>query len=274
MRREEGFRGRVHQPDPDDGSAELNALIVREAGEELAQFFLSYSASLISARSREGPREHLEPHAHGLSHPRRRGARTSIATSRRSRSPEAGSLPQLLKLPRAVLSTHGPATRGRHAHRSARPQPSLPRLHRSRPATSLRRAKQAGLDGVAFTDLNTLEGLEEIRAAGPRGGYPRAVRRRARDRPRPLPVLFPRPGQGPRAAAGVRLGDAVAGAGGAREGARARRRRGGGAPVRQDHRPAERRLHLHARRARRDRGAERARSQAPRTTSPSRRPTT
>ncbi|ACG72600.1 conserved hypothetical protein [Anaeromyxobacter sp. K] len=29
-------------------SADLNALIVREAGEELAQFFLSYSASLIS----------------------------------------------------------------------------------------------------------------------------------------------------------------------------------------------------------------------------------
>jgi hypothetical protein len=29
-------------------SAELNALILREAGEELAQFFLSYSASLIS----------------------------------------------------------------------------------------------------------------------------------------------------------------------------------------------------------------------------------
>ena len=29
-------------------SAELNALIVREAGEDLAQFFLSYSASLIS----------------------------------------------------------------------------------------------------------------------------------------------------------------------------------------------------------------------------------
>jgi hypothetical protein len=28
--------------------AALNALIVREAGEELAQFFLSYSASLIS----------------------------------------------------------------------------------------------------------------------------------------------------------------------------------------------------------------------------------
>jgi hypothetical protein len=29
-------------------TAELNALIVREAGEELAQFFLSYSAKLIS----------------------------------------------------------------------------------------------------------------------------------------------------------------------------------------------------------------------------------
>ena len=29
-------------------AAELNALILREAGEELAQFFLSYSASLIS----------------------------------------------------------------------------------------------------------------------------------------------------------------------------------------------------------------------------------
>lgn len=28
--------------------AELNAMIVREAGEELAQFFLSYSANLIS----------------------------------------------------------------------------------------------------------------------------------------------------------------------------------------------------------------------------------
>jgi hypothetical protein len=30
------------------GSAELNALIVREAGEELARFFLSYSEALIS----------------------------------------------------------------------------------------------------------------------------------------------------------------------------------------------------------------------------------
>ncbi len=29
-------------------SAELNALIAREAGEELAQFFLSYASSLIS----------------------------------------------------------------------------------------------------------------------------------------------------------------------------------------------------------------------------------
>jgi hypothetical protein len=29
-------------------SAELNAMIVREAGEDLAQFFLSYASSLIS----------------------------------------------------------------------------------------------------------------------------------------------------------------------------------------------------------------------------------
>ncbi len=29
-------------------AADLNALIVRDAGEELAQFFLSYSASLVS----------------------------------------------------------------------------------------------------------------------------------------------------------------------------------------------------------------------------------
>jgi predicted metal-dependent phosphoesterase TrpH len=34
------------------------------------------------------------------------------------------------------------------------------------PRDVVRRAKEAGLDGVAFTDLNTLEGLEEIRAAG------------------------------------------------------------------------------------------------------------
>ncbi len=34
------------------------------------------------------------------------------------------------------------------------------------PRDVLRRAKEVGLDGVAFTDLNTLEGLEEIRAAG------------------------------------------------------------------------------------------------------------
>ncbi|ABS25588.1 PHP domain-containing protein [Anaeromyxobacter sp. Fw109-5] len=34
------------------------------------------------------------------------------------------------------------------------------------PREALRRAKQAGLDGVVFTDLNTLDGLEEIRAAG------------------------------------------------------------------------------------------------------------
>jgi predicted metal-dependent phosphoesterase TrpH len=34
------------------------------------------------------------------------------------------------------------------------------------PRDVVRRAKEAGLDGVAFTDLNTLEGLEEIRSAG------------------------------------------------------------------------------------------------------------
>src|SRR5437867_4238153 len=34
------------------------------------------------------------------------------------------------------------------------------------PRDVVRRAKEVGLDGVAFTDLNTLEGLEDIRAAG------------------------------------------------------------------------------------------------------------
>ena len=34
------------------------------------------------------------------------------------------------------------------------------------PRDVLRRAREAGLDGVAFTDLNSLDGLEEIRAAG------------------------------------------------------------------------------------------------------------
>ncbi len=34
------------------------------------------------------------------------------------------------------------------------------------PRDVVRRAREVGLDGVAFTDLNTLEGLEEIRAAG------------------------------------------------------------------------------------------------------------
>src|SRR5512142_1872021 len=34
------------------------------------------------------------------------------------------------------------------------------------PRDVLRRAKESGLDGVAFTDLNTLDGLDEIRAAG------------------------------------------------------------------------------------------------------------
>ncbi len=38
------FINRIRTMEP----ADLNALIVREAGEELAQFFLSYSASLIS----------------------------------------------------------------------------------------------------------------------------------------------------------------------------------------------------------------------------------
>ena len=38
------FINRVRSMDP----AELNAMIVREAGEDLAQFFLSYSANLIS----------------------------------------------------------------------------------------------------------------------------------------------------------------------------------------------------------------------------------
>jgi predicted metal-dependent phosphoesterase TrpH len=34
------------------------------------------------------------------------------------------------------------------------------------PRDAVRRAKEAGLDGVVITDLNTLEGLEEVRAAG------------------------------------------------------------------------------------------------------------
>jgi predicted metal-dependent phosphoesterase TrpH len=34
------------------------------------------------------------------------------------------------------------------------------------PRDVLRRAREAGLDGVALTDLNTLDGLEEFRAAG------------------------------------------------------------------------------------------------------------
>jgi hypothetical protein len=38
------FINRIRTMDP----AELNAMIVREAGEELAQFFLTYSANLIS----------------------------------------------------------------------------------------------------------------------------------------------------------------------------------------------------------------------------------
>jgi hypothetical protein len=39
------------------------------------------------------------------------------------------------------------------------------------PRDVVRRAKEAGLDGVAFTDLNTLDGIEEIRAAGRDEGF-------------------------------------------------------------------------------------------------------
>jgi hypothetical protein len=39
------------------------------------------------------------------------------------------------------------------------------------PRDVVRRAKEAGLDGVAFTDLNTLDGLEEIRQAGRDEGF-------------------------------------------------------------------------------------------------------
>lgn len=39
------------------------------------------------------------------------------------------------------------------------------------PRDVVRRAKEAGLDGVAFTDLNTLDGLEEVRAAGRDEGF-------------------------------------------------------------------------------------------------------
>jgi hypothetical protein len=39
------------------------------------------------------------------------------------------------------------------------------------PRDVVRRARQVGLDGVAFTDLNTLDGLEEIRAAGRDEGF-------------------------------------------------------------------------------------------------------
>jgi hypothetical protein len=39
------------------------------------------------------------------------------------------------------------------------------------PRDVVRRAKEAGLDGVVFTDLNTLDGLDEIRAAGRDEGF-------------------------------------------------------------------------------------------------------
>jgi len=39
------------------------------------------------------------------------------------------------------------------------------------PRDAVRRGREAGLDGIAFTDTNTLEGLEEIRAAGRDEGF-------------------------------------------------------------------------------------------------------
>jgi predicted metal-dependent phosphoesterase TrpH len=39
------------------------------------------------------------------------------------------------------------------------------------PRDVVRRAKEAGLDGVAVTDLNTLDALEEVRAAGREEGF-------------------------------------------------------------------------------------------------------
>ena len=39
------------------------------------------------------------------------------------------------------------------------------------PLDVVRRAREAGLDGVAFTDMNTLEGLPEIREAGKAEGF-------------------------------------------------------------------------------------------------------
>ncbi len=39
------------------------------------------------------------------------------------------------------------------------------------PRDVVRRAKEAGLDGVAFTDMNTLDGLDEIRVAGREEGF-------------------------------------------------------------------------------------------------------
>ena len=39
------------------------------------------------------------------------------------------------------------------------------------PRDAVRRAREAGLDGIAFTDWNTLEGLAEIRAAGRDEGF-------------------------------------------------------------------------------------------------------
>jgi predicted metal-dependent phosphoesterase TrpH len=41
----------------------------------------------------------------------------------------------------------------------------------STPRDLVRRAKEVGLDGVVLTDLNTLDGLEEVRAAGREEGF-------------------------------------------------------------------------------------------------------
>ena len=126
------------------------------------------------------------------------------------------------------------------------------------PRAVLRRAREAGLDGVAFTDLNTLDGLDEIRAAGrdeallalcgvelatDRGHYLCFF---------PDPAKVPAPPQLFGAATPWPVREVL-------EKVRALgRRRGRGAPLRQDAGAAERGLHLHPRRAVRDRGPERA----------------
>lgn len=66
-----------------------------------------------------------------------------------------------------------------------------------RPADVLAAARAAGLDGVLFTDLNTLDGLEEIRAAGREAGLLALVGLEvATDRGRYL-CVFPDPAKVP-----------------------------------------------------------------------------